>query len=335
VTGLPAVAARFALDAPVGDVQPFGDGLINDTYLVTTVRTEYVLQRVNPEVFEDPELVMRNIELVTRHLDGRYVPELVTTRSGSPLTYDDEGYVWRAWRRLPGAAAIAMPTPVHVAHASELLARFHTALADFVPAQLGETLPGFHDPAARLDALRTAVARDPHGRVATCVREIDAALDASDLTNIAADIVARVPCRVAHNDAQLNNVLFRNDDAVCLVDLDTVMPTAWFWDLGDLLRSASSYGAEDDPIAAHNEIVPELYETILTSYRRAAIGATSDELDAVGHAGPIVTYEQALRFLTDWIAGDIYYRTTRPAQNLDRARAQLALLASMRGTVAG
>ncbi len=131
-------------------------------------------------------------------------------------------------------------------------------------------------------------------------------------------------------------MLFRDDEAVCLVDLDTVMPTASFWDVGDLVRTASTYAAEDEPRLDRAVIDPELFQAIVAGYRSGRSTGprpAAAEDDALEVAGAIVTYEQALRFLTDWIAGDVYYRTTRPGQNLDRARAQLALVASMPGTV--
>ncbi len=157
--------------------------------------------------------------------------------------------------------------------------------------------------------------------------EIAAALAAAPLADIADDLVARVPVRVAHNDAKLDNMLFRAGAAVCLVDLDTIMPTAWFWDAGDLLRTASTAVAEDDPRADTAVVDPERYRAVIDGYCSGLASATSPEraeVDAFEHAGAIVTYEQALRFLTDWIAGDVYYGTTRPGQNLDRARNQLA-----------
>ena len=318
--------ARIASALELGEVRrvaPFGAGLINDTFLVETNEGDFVLQRVNTDVFPEPERVMHNVEVVTNHLQGRYVPELVGTQDG----------VWRAWRRVAGTATNTTPTVARVASAARLLAAFHDALADLAPERVGETLPRFHDPARRFAALHEAIDTDAAGRAASTQVEIEAALAAEPLVALARQLGAEVPQRVAHNDAQLNNVLFRGDDAVCLVDLDTVMPTAWFWDLGDLLRSASSYGEEDDPDPAHNEVDPALWHAIVDTYCAAAMRSTAAERVAVTHAGIIVTYEQALRFLTDWLAGDVYYRTTRPGQNLDRVRAQLALLASMRGTV--
>jgi Ser/Thr protein kinase RdoA (MazF antagonist) len=216
--------------------------------------------------------------------------------------------------------------------AGALLGRFHGLVADLDPDALTETLPGFHDPARRLDALRAVISADPCGRAAAVQDEIDMVQAAESLVEVASDLTRRVPRRVAHLDAKLDNILFADGDAVALVDFDTVMPGAWFWDVGDLVRSGATTAAEDEPQTERVFVEPERYQAIVDGYREApaAVGAaTPDEREAVAAAGAIVTYEQAVRFLTDWIAGDVYYRISRPTQNLDRARAQLRLLASM------
>jgi hypothetical protein len=297
------------------------------------------VQRINHSVFDDPDLLVDNVVTVSAHLDGELVPELVTTRAGGWLVRDAVTRdAWRAWRRVDDAETLAVPTPARVHSAAHLLGRFHAGLADLDPDAVGEVLPDFHDPTRRLQLLRDVVAADPCGREAGARAEIDAAIAAAPLARIADHLIARVPRRVAHNDAKLDNVLFRGDEAICLVDLDTVMPSAWFWDVGDLLRTASSRAAEDEPQTDRSLVDPELYRSILAGYRAglssvAGVVPSVAEEEAIERAGAIVTYEQALRFLTDWIAGDVYYRTSRPGQNLDRARAQLALLASMPGTV--
>ena len=173
------------------------------------------------------------------------------------------------------------------------------------------------------------VADDPCGRAAGVREAIATAEAAVSLTDLAADLTARVPRRVAHFDAKLDNILFAGDDAVGLVDFDTLMPGAWFWDVGDLLRSGATTAAEDDPDLDRSVVEPERYRAIVDGYRSGLAAPDPSELEAIEVAGAIVTYEQAVRFLTDWIAGDVYYRISRPNQNLDRTRAQFRLLASM------
>ena len=318
-------AAAFA--PGIGAVERFGGGHINDTFLVATAVGELIVQRFNTAVFTDPEAVTANIVVLHRQLgDVGVLPEPVATENGLWLVEDGAG-VWRAWRRVSGAAPVPAATPSVAREAGRLLGRFHHAVAGLDPAEFVETLPGFHDPARRLAALRAVAGADPFGRAAGVAEEIGLAEAGEPLAARAADLSARVPRRVAHYDAKLDNVLFAGGQAVCLVDLDTVMPGAWFWDVGDLLRSAATTAAEDDPGAV---VDPTLYRAVLDGYSDGVLGAaTAAEQEAAGYAGAIVTYEQAVRFLTDWIAGDVYYRITRPTQNLDRTRAQFRLLASM------
>ena len=338
MTDLPIVARiaeQFDFSGPTASVGELGGGHINETFLVATPAGDYVVQRINRSVFADPQLLVDNVVTVSTHLRGELVPVLVAARRGGWLVREG-GDAWRAWRRVAGAETIREPTPARVGSAAHLLGRFHAGLADLDPDAVGEVLPDFHDPARRLRMLRAVVEADPRGRVRGVEAEIAAAFAAEPLAGIAEDLVARVPRRVAHNDAKLDNVLFRGNDAVCLVDLDTVMPSAWFWDVGDLLRTAATRAAEDDPRPDRSVVDPVLAASIVTGYRGglgSSVTLTRWEDEALKRSGAIVTYEQALRFLTDWIAGDVYYRTTRPEQNLDRARAQLGLLASMPGTV--
>jgi len=314
-----AVAARFVDD--VRSTRRFGGGHINDTFLVDAPSGEYVLQKLNTRVFDDPDGVMRNIGLVIAHLDGRLVPDLAYTEGA-----------WRMWHRVPDAAPVSEVTAARAASAGQLLGRFHTLVVDLDPTALTETLPNFHDPARRLAALQRAVAADIRQRVASVREEIETLLAAAPLAEQAGVLTRAVPRRVAHYDAKLDNVLFRGDEAVALVDLDTVMPGAWFWDVGDLVRTAAATAPEDDP--EHSTIDADLHRATLIAYRRAASDVLAPpEADALEDAGAIVTFEQAVRFLTDWLEGDVYYRTTRPDQNLDRARAQLRLLAAMPTTV--
>lgn len=317
---------------PVAAVRPFGAGHINETFLVESAAGEYVIQRINTAVFADPEAVVANIVVVYRHLRGALMPEPVPTPAGQWLAWNGSD-PWRAWRRAPGRPLkSAEASPGALRAAGGLLGRFHGLVANLDPDGVSETLPGFHNPGRRLAALRAVIAEDPCGRVTTVRDEIEMAEAAEPLVGVAADLTRRVPRRVAHFDAKLDNILFHDDGAVALVDLDTVMPGAWFWDVGDLLRSGATTAAEDEPQPDRVTVAPERYQAIVDGYREALVGAgVSDraELDAVDAAGAVVTYEQAVRFLTDWIAGDVYYRISRPAQNLDRARAQFRLLASM------
>ncbi len=322
------VAAQF-VDRVLG-VKPFGKGLINKTFLVTGSTHDIVLQRLNLEVFADPDAVMANITKVSSFVGDTLLPRPLRTIAGDWLARDG-GEVWRAWRRVARAHTESVSSPAIAREAGLLLGRFHASVAGLDPRSLVETIPCFHDLRRRFDALQGAVAADGAGRAAAAAELIDVALAHEPLVELASDTLARVPRRVAHNDAALANMLFVQDEAVCLVDLDTLMPTAWFWDVGDLVRTAATTQAEDDPSA---EVDRDLYAAIHEGYLATAPSMTPAEIQALDVAGIIVAYEQALRFLTDWLEGDVYYRIVRPDQNLDRARAQLGLVASMTDTVA-
>jgi Ser/Thr protein kinase RdoA (MazF antagonist) len=324
------MAERFV--GPLTAIRPFGTGHINQTFLVDAAAGQFVLQRLNTAVFPDPEAVTANILAVFRHVGRALMPEPVATPDGEWLVRDGSG-PWRAWRRVPGAPrASGRASPAALGAAAALLGRFHGRVADLDPATLNVTLPGFHDPARRRDALRAVIRADPCGRVGTVQPEIEAAFSGEPLVQAAADLTARVPTRVVHFDAKLDNILFAGRDAICLVDFDTVMPGAWFWDVGDLVRSGATAAAEDDQDLDRIVVLPERYQAIVDGYRHSLATAgvwDTTEIEAIDFAGAVVTYEQAVRFLTDWIAGDLYYRISRPSHNLDRARAQFRLLASM------
>jgi hypothetical protein len=323
------VAAQF-VDHVLG-VERFGEGLINETFLVRGSTHEIVLQRLNLEVFSEPDSVMANIAKVSALVGDALVPSPVRTAAGDWLAREADD-VWRAWRRIPDARTELVSSPMIARSAGALLGRFHSSVADLDPGSIVETIPCFHDLRRRFDALRRAVAADRAGRTDATRDLIDIALSHEPLVEMASETLARVPRRVAHNDAALANMLFVQDDAVCLIDLDTLMPTAWLWDVGDLVRTAATAQAEDNPSA---RIDHDLYAAIHEGYRATAPRMTPAETEALDIAGTLVTYEQALRFLTDWLEGDVYYRVVRPDQNLDRARAQLGLVASMPDTVEG
>jgi Ser/Thr protein kinase RdoA (MazF antagonist) len=309
----------------VSAVVPVPAGHINDTFFVTTRTGEYVLQRLNRSVFSDLDGLTSNLVSVCQHLGHTVVPTPISAIDGRWLVHDGDG-AWRAFERVEGSP-IEEPTPDVAIEAGRLVGGFHRRVADLDPSRLAVTLPGFHDPRRRLDALLQLVHEDPHDRVATVMPLIAMAKGAASLVEIADGLTASTPVRVTHNDAKLANILFNDGVAVSLVDLDTLMPGRWFWDVGDLLRSATTRAAEDEPA----DVDSDLYDAVLHGYSQGIPpdAMTTTECDALEYAGAVVTYEQGLRFLTDWLAGDAYYRTTRPGQNRDRALAQFTLLASM------
>jgi Ser/Thr protein kinase RdoA (MazF antagonist) len=277
---------------------------------------------------------MDNMLAVTAHLRVQDEPTLtlVATRDGAPSWRDDNGAVWRMYDSLEGVHPAEVRSPEDAALVGGAFGRFHRLLATLDPALLRVSIPGFHDPARRLAALQAAVVEDRNDRAGAVDHEVDALVGMRPLVD-AGRRLASLPVRVAHNDAKAANLLV--DDGgrrpPLVVDLDTLMPGSLLWDVGDMVRS--SVGAPEEDGGAPTFAV-ERYDALIHAY----IEETGDllsaaERDAVDIAGAAVTYEQAVRFLTDHVLGDVYFRIDRPGQNLDRARNQLALLRSMLETL--
>jgi Ser/Thr protein kinase RdoA (MazF antagonist) len=340
------VAVRFALDGPVESIVPHGEGNINLTHLVT-VRgpVRYLLQRLNPEVFPDPEVLMANVAVVTGHLRShlesagrtdpdRRVVRLVPTLEGAMWCRVSDGAIWRCVRFIEQAHSVAAAASrAQAFEAGRAFGELHRLLVDLDPTRLGQTIPGFHDPARRLSDFERVVEADPTGRTAAVADEIAFVGEHRRLAADGRRLAGRgVPVRVAHNDAKVDNVLFDDDSgrAVCVIDLDTIMPGSILWDVGDLLRTASCPASEDERDLDRVELDLDLARAMLTGYREEAAGwITSDEVGLLSLAGAVLVYEQAVRFLTDYLAGDVYFRTFRPEQNRNRSRVQVRLLTSM------
>jgi len=342
----PLAAARgFALAGKPIEAAPLGNGHIHDTFLVSCAGTgdRYVLQRLNRAVFPDPGLVMANVARVLAHLHGRLGPEraerealtLVPARDGSLSVRDQAGETWRAYRHVAGASSHDEPrTPRDAEEAARAFATFQRLLVDLPAPPLAATIPGFHDTPARLAALRRAVAADRAGRIAAAREEIDFAVANAGVADALASLERQglLAERVVHNDTKLNNVLLDDatGSAVCVIDLDTVMPGLALHDFGDLVRSAAGAAAEDDPEYRRHVVVPELFAAIA----RGFIDGLGDELSALERsslvlAARVMTFECGIRFLADHLEGDRYFRIHRTDHNLDRCHTQFALLRSL------
>jgi Ser/Thr protein kinase RdoA (MazF antagonist) len=338
------VADAFRLPSPATAAARLGSGHIHDTFAICCDDPEQpraVLQRINPVVFPDPRLVVENAARVARHLSrclprdlpdrARRCPQPIEARAGGPA-HERAGEIWRACDFVPGSLSLdCVDTPARARAAARAFGAFVAALVDF-PGPLRDTLPGFHDFEARARQFEAAVAQDRCGRAAAAGPEIARLREAR--RRLAAvlpqDLLAALPARWVHNDCKLNNVLFdaATGEALCVIDLDTVMRGNVLADFGDLVRTAVSPAPEDarDPAVAEPD--PELYRALAEGYLEGAGPVlTPAELDALPLAGPLIALETALRFASDHLQGDRYFRIQRPEQNLDRARtgAHLAL----------
>lgn len=352
-TALPdlrTTASAFALYGRYVTGASHGSGHINDTYVVefdqAGVRVRYLLQRVNHRVFKDVPGLMDNIRRVCAHAatkaangdgrtDSRRCLVLVPTRQGLPCHQDEAGSWWRCYLFIEGARTHDLiEHPGQAREAARAFGAFQNLLADLPGARLHETIPDFHHTRRRFDSLRAAIASDRNNRAARARSEIAFALAQEKLVDVLLDLQARgeLPERVTHNDTKLNNVMIDNatGEGLCVIDLDTVMPGLALYDFGDMVRSATNSTAEDDPDPAQVKARLPVFEALVEGYLASA-GAflTNAERAHLAFSGRLITFEIGIRFLTDFLDGDVYFKTKRPEHNLDRARNQFALVHSL------
>ena len=339
-----AAASQFEFSGEVLGLTPHGGGHINDTYLVTsqaqgaTVRS--ILQHINRHVFRDPMVVMQNIERVTAHLaalaagqpDGaRRALRLIPARDGRNWHVDAQGETWRAYRLIENARTYETATSADQAfQAARAFGRFQQQLASLPPPRLHETIPDFHHTPKRFAALEQAIAADAVGRAALAKTEIDFARTRQSITGVLLD--ANLPERITHNDTKFNNVLLddKTGEAVCVIDLDTVMPGLALYDFGDMVRTTTSPAAEDEKDLSKVTMQFPMFEALVRGYLESA-GAflTPAERNLLAFSGKLITFEIGIRFLTDYLAGDTYFKIHREGHNLDRCRTQFKLVESI------
>lgn len=344
------ILAQFATEGKVAEIKPLGNGLINDTYIVSTEGSapDYVLQRINHNIFTDVDGLQRNIQAVTRHIRrklteqgaddlDRRVLTFIPLRNDPETTYffDGESY-WRISLFIPDAQTFEAVTPEYSRYAGQAFGDFQAMLVD-IPDQLTETIPDFHNMEFRLQQLREAIADDKAGRLAE-VRDI-----ADDLLRRADDMTlaerlhreGRLPKRICHCDTKVNNMLFdRDGNVLCVIDLDTVMPSYVFSDYGDFLRTGANTGAEDDPDLDRVSFNMEIFKAFTEGYLSTAGRFLTDtEVENLPYAATLFPYMQAVRFFADYLNGDTYYKTAYPDHNLVRTRAQIRLLQSAEAAI--
>jgi len=347
---LRAVGERFAIAGRFEAALPLGRGHIHETFVASWEsggeRVRYVHQRFSTRVFSDPALVMENIARVTAHLRAalarrgvrdleRRVLTLVPARDGRPFFVTPEGSVWRTFLLVEGTVTREIIAgPAEAFEAARAFAAFAGLLADLPAPPLAVTIPGFHDLDKRFADFETAVARDTFGRAAGVRAEIEATRAAyANLSRmLAAADPSQAPRRVMHHDCKLNNLLLdeQTGEALCVIDLDTVMQGSVLSDFGELVRTATSRSPEDEPRLETIAFDLGLFEALARGY---AAGARDWLSEAEGRllplAGPTLGVMNAIRFLADFLSGDVYFRVHREAQNRDRQRAQLRLATLM------
>ena len=340
------ILAQFEIKGTVKEVKPLGNGLINDTYHVITDgdTPDYVLQRINNAIFQDVDLLQHNIETVTAHIrrkleaDGtadidRRVLQFVKGRDGKTYHRDEADRYWRVSVFIPDSVTHEAVTPESAYDCGKAFGNFEKMLVD-VPGQLGETIPDFHNMELRMSQLREAVRNDAAVRLDE-VRDIVEELERDADEMCQAERLyreGRLPKRICHCDTKVNNMLFDRDGQVlCVIDLDTVMPSFIFSDYGDFLRTGANFTAEDDPDLSRVGFNEAIFKAFTRGYLESARDfLTPIEVEMLPYAVALFPFMQCARFLTDYINGDTYYKIKYPTHNLDRTRNQLALYRDIR-----
>lgn len=336
-----AVARSFRVDGDFRGAERYGSGHIHDTYRaefeVRGGSLHVLLQRINTDVFTNPIAVMQNIRRVTEHVRSRLkecadaerrVLQLIAAHDGRPWHVDDEERYWRAYRFIEGAHTYdQVSSPRQAFEAAKAFGGFQAMLADLPGERLAESIPHFHDTPKRFADFNWARDADVAGRSREAQEEIAFAVSRRQIAGLLAN--AGLAERVTHNDTKLNNVML--DDAtgegICVIDLDTVMPGLAAYDFGDMVRTMTCTAAEDETDLSRVKMDFELFEVVARGYLKGAGGFLSKaEVESLIFGAKVIVFEQGIRFLTDFLAGDTYYKVTRPEQNLQRCRTQFKLL---------
>ena len=340
-------AAAFDFGLPTGEVERYGEGHINDTFAVWAAdhSRRWILQRINTDTFTDPAGLMENVTGVTSYLrreilarggdPDRETLNVVPTREGKPYYTDCEGGAWRAYLFVEGTVCLQkVENERDFYTAAETFGNFQNQLAGYPAATLHETIARFHDTPNRYANFEKALAADVMGRAREIGPEIAFIRAREADCHVLMDQLAAgvLPLRVTHNDTKLNNVLIdqATGKGICVIDLDTVMPGLSAYDFGDSIRFGANDCAEDEPDQSKVHFSLHLYEVFARGYLAAAGSAmTEAERRSLPWGAKLMTLECGIRFLTDYLEGDHYFKISRPAQNLDRARTQFTLVAGM------
>jgi hypothetical protein len=352
------VIHQFAIYGEFESVEPFGSGHINDTFRSrwnqAGTRVRYTHQRINEQVFAHPGEVMENIERVTRHIaenlrraasrpDGktgaidlsRRVLTVVPSRDGKPWVRDAEGGWWRTYLFIEGTYSLDLITSTDAARVlGRSIGRFQKQLADLGGPRLHETIPDFHNMESRYQRFYEAMEKDAFGRLREAGPETAFMQENEERGVILSRALkdGSLPERICHNDTKMNNILLDDKDNQprCVVDLDTVMPGTCLFDVGDLIRTVTVTAEEDERDLGKVEFDPAYFEALLDGYLSEGRDfLVPKEKEWLAESGRTITQIMALRFLTDYLEGDHYYRIARPGHNLDRCRNQIALIRSM------
>jgi Ser/Thr protein kinase RdoA (MazF antagonist) len=342
------IIQKFQIGGTVVNVAPYGSGHINDTYRVETRpgdRYNYILQRINHRIFKNVPALMENVERVTRHIRTKLenTPGANPDREGLTLIHaldgksyyqDEDGNFWRVYIFITDNKSYdIVDSPDQAFEGGRMFGKFQAMIADLPGGPLNETIPNFHNIEWRLETFRNTLERDPVKRAGLVGAETEFVLARAEEmgTILRLGREGKIPQRITHNDTKFNNVLLdMNDRGLCVIDLDTVMPGYVHYDFGDSIRTSTNTGAEDDPDLDRVEMDLRLFEGYTKGFlKETRTTLTQTELDHLALSGKLLPYMIGLRFLTDYVDGDNYFKIKHEHHNLQRARAQFKLLRSM------
>ena len=334
------ILSEFNLET---EISRYGNGHINDTYLTSSKK--YILQRINTNIFKNPVKLMENVEKVTGFLRNKIVAEggdpsretmtvIKTKDGGNCYKVDDDNY-FRVYEFIGDTFSIENSKSYDdLYNAGVGFGHFQKMLSDFPADELYETIPDFHNTPKRVENLMKAIKEDKAGRVKSVEKEIEFALEHAKEASKVTDGIASgdLLLRVTHNDTKINNILFDNTTgkAICVIDLDTVMPGSILYDFGDALRMGGSTGAEDETDLSKVNFDNGAFEAFAKGFcSETADSMTEMEKELLPFSVKLLTYECGIRFLTDYLEGDTYFKIHRPEHNIDRARNQFKLVADL------
>lgn len=342
-----SIAKHFQFEGELKDAKPFGEGHINSTFLLRYADSDkvntYILQEINTSIFTNPEILSKNIRLVTDHLKNKIIQ-----RGGDPLretltlipTVDGNDYctietkTYRSYLFISDAICYQEATPELFYNSAKAFGQFALELNDFDASLLQDTIPAFHNTKNRYDNFIASVNKDASGRASTVANEISFVKERESFCSIILNEIetGTIPLRVCHNDTKLNNVMMdaSTGEGLCVIDLDTVMNGSLLYDFGDSIRFGASSAAEDETDLDSVYCDLDKYETYVKGYLESCGTILSEkEFEYLAEGAILMTYECGMRFLTDYIDGDIYFNTHHETQNLDRARNQFKLVMDM------
>jgi hypothetical protein len=346
---LKEISRRFQICGEMLHAEPLKIGHINETFAATYdqggARVRYIHQKINNHVFKDPAGLMENVMRVTTHiqkkLEARNARDVtrrcltvIPTRDGKSF-YEHGSEAWRTFVFIEGARTCeAAQLPRQAYEAGRAFGGFQLALVDLPGERLFETIPDFHHTRKRFGALQQAIQNDHYNRAKDARPEIAFALGHEPIVDVILNAIARkqIPERITHNDTKFNNVMLdvRTGKALCIVDLDTVMPGCALYDFGDMVRTTTSPALEDERDLSKVRMRMPMFKRLAEGYLcTAGTFLTKAEKTFIAFSGKLITFEMGIRFLTDFLSGDAYYRTHRPAHNLDRCRTQFKLIESI------